>query len=231
MRFHPATTEKGKEICVFCHSSSKLTREHVLPRWLFEKDTSSSFVSSVNRQIQTYNKAVIPVCAYCNNSVLAPIEKFTIDTIHRLAAAETRYIDDLCHIMRWLEIMDYKGQVYDCRRKYIKYGRGDYDEDWGIFTVAMMRHFIDMDPLKAQDYLRSTQRRITVKEKIDRLNSFVVFKTREPHFNFFVQPNEYIFVSAPMFNVAFFYFFRRKFRDPLEASETALLIMHKVFNS
>jgi hypothetical protein len=40
----------GKEICIFCNSSLDITKEHVLPKWLFHYDTLSTFVSSINKQ-------------------------------------------------------------------------------------------------------------------------------------------------------------------------------------
>ena len=40
-RFHPATKNPGNEICVFCNSTLKITKEHVLPKWVFEKDVES----------------------------------------------------------------------------------------------------------------------------------------------------------------------------------------------
>ncbi|NJO24834.1 MAG: hypothetical protein HC867_02145 [Bacteroidia bacterium] len=230
-RFHPSTTKVKDEICIFCYSNTKITREHVLPKWLFEKSTKTLFISSVNKQTQTYNKAVIPTCSACNNSILSHIENHIIQVIHRLGKAKVYRDDDLSDIVRWMEILDYKLQVYDCRRKYIKYGNSEYDYNWGIFPVAMMRHFIDMDPFKAHDFLRRSQRRITVKAKTDRLNSLVVFNTAKPHFNFFIQPDEYIFVSLPMFKFAFFYFLKKKYNHHIEASEEALFIMEKVFNS
>jgi hypothetical protein len=59
----------------------------------------------------------------------------------------------------------------------------------------------------------------------------VVFRTKKPHFNFFTQPNSYIFVSLPMFRVAFFCFFRKIFDQPQDANKEAYDIMVKVFNS
>src|SRR6202008_4313232 len=68
-RFHPAGINFGDEICVFCKSRSNLTKEHVIPRWVFQRNVGDKFVSSVNRQTQSYNKAVIPACTLCNSSI------------------------------------------------------------------------------------------------------------------------------------------------------------------
>lgn len=227
-RFHPSTIKAKKEICVFCNSTSKLTKEHVLPRWVFQKSTSSEFISSVNQQSQTYNKSVIPTCSECNNSILGYIEKHMIQVVERLESCNSYYENDLYDSIRWLELIDYKAQVFDCRRKYIKYGKSEYDTDWGIFPVAIIRHFMDMNPFKAHTYMRSAQRRITVKDKSKRLNSLVIFDTLHPHLNFFTKPNEYTFVSFPTCKIALFYFLRKDFNLLKDAEKEALYIISMV---
>ena len=227
-RFHPTTIKTKKEICVFCNSTAKLTKEHILPKWVFQKSISYEFVSSVNRQSQTYNKAVIPTCAECNNSILAYIESHMIKLLQRLESNAFYNNSDLFNCIRWLELIDYKAQIYECRRKYIKYGDSEFDEDWGIIPVAIMRHCIDMNPFKAHTYIRSAQRRITVKNKSNRLNSLVVFDTSYSHLNFFTKPNEYVFVSFPTNKIALFYFLRKSFKLIKEAEEEALYIISMV---
>lgn len=229
-RNHPATKPKD-EICVFCSSSSNITKEHVLPRWLIESELHNTMMSSVNKQTHIYNKAVVPACSNCNNSILALIEKHIIKVIHDMDTLNDCPDDDVCNIIRWLEIIDYKLQVLDCRRKYIKYGDSEFDRDWGKFPVSMMRHFFTISPWKSYDWLRNSQRRITVKAKIEGMNSFVVLKPRIPHFNFFSQPNEYIFISFPMYQIAIFYFFKRRYEYYENAAADALDLIKKVAES
>lgn len=228
-RYHPATIKIKEEICVFCNSTDQITKEHVLPRWVFEKNTENTLISSVNKQTQTYNKAVIPTCALCNNSILAQIENHIIKVIQRLETCETYNDVDLKNVIRWLQILDYKLQVFDCRRKYIKYGKSEYSSDWGIIPISMMRHFIDMNPFLAYNFLRQSQRRITVKAKTIENNSLIIFDTVSPHFNFFTQPNEYIFISFPMNKIAIFLFLKKKFSNSKEATDEAYYIMKNVF--
>lgn len=226
-RFHPITKDT-KEICVFCKSNEKLTKEHVLPKWLFEKDVESKFISSVNKQSQSYNKAVIPACPDCNNTILAKIEKNIINVLQKIEKEDQLNIEDISNIIRWLEILDYKSQVYDCRRKYIKHGESEYDPLWGRMPVSWMRHFIEMNPFKALDYLKRAQRRITVKSKIDRFFSLVFFKTSAPHFDFFTQPDKYIYVSFPMYKLSVFYFLRKTFENTDDAFNEALDYIDRV---
>lgn len=230
-RFHPSTISPPEEICVFCNSTTAITKEHVLPRWFFERDTHSTFISSVNKQKQTYNKAVIPTCSECNNSLLSHIEIHIKGIVQQLDRKHEPSFDDISNIIRWLEMLDYKFQVYDCRRKYIKYGDSEYYPLIASFPVAMMRHFLEFNSFKALSYLRNSQRRMTVKSKAGRINSLVIMDTGKPQMYFFTQPNEYMFVSFPMYSVAVFYFLRKSFNSNTEAYSEALYFMGKVFES
>jgi len=229
-RVHPATPKKVKEICVFCKSTLGLTREHVLPQWLFESKTGISMISRVNKQTQTYYKAVVPTCSTCNNVALSNIEECIIKIIKKIESKENYTQDDLCNIIRWLEILDYKLQVYDCRRKYIKYGDSEYNRDLGEFSVAMLRHFFEMNPFKSYIFLRQSQNRITVKRKYERIESLLIFEPKTSDFNFFNLANEYIFISFPMFKIAIFYFLRKSHNIDREALNEAYEIMTKVLN-
>lgn len=227
-RFHPITEIRPAEICVFCGSTANLTREHVIPKWVFSGDVNLKYISAINRQTQTYNKTVIPACSICNNSILGIIESQIKEIITKHIFLKEQGEQSASNIMRWLELLDYKTQIYDCRRLYLKYLNDDYDSQWGIFPLAMMRHFNELKPFGPFDYLRSTQRRITIKEKNSRINSFVIFRPKKPHFDFFVKPTEYIYISFSMTNIAFFYFFKKNFLDYSDAIKEALFIIRKV---
>ncbi|MGQ8338972.1 hypothetical protein ACUNWD_20605 [Sunxiuqinia sp. A32] len=229
-RVHPAYPKNTKEICVFCKSTSGLTREHVFPQWVFENNTDISMISSVNNQTQTYHKAVVPTCSTCNNVALSNIEECIIKTLKIIDSEGNCTKDDLSNIIRWLEILDYKLQVNDCRRKYIKYGNSKYSREFGKFPVAMLRHFFEMSPFKAYNFLRQSQNRITIKRKLERIDSLLIFKPKISEFNFFNLPNEHIFLNFPMFKIAIFYFFRKSHNNEKEALNEAYEIMTKVLN-
>ena len=230
-RHHPIGAILKNKICIFCNSTSNITKEHALPKWILENGLHDTMISSVNRQMVTYNKAVVPACSECNNSILAFIEKYIIKLIHNMDKFNNCNDEDVSNIIRWLEIIDYKLQVLDCRRKYIKYENSEYDRVWGSIPVSMMRHFLTMSPWRAYDWLRNSQRRMTVKEKISGINSLVVIKPRIPHFYFFNQPNEYIYLSFPMCRLAFFLFFKKRYEYYEDAAAEALDIIEKVIES
>jgi hypothetical protein len=227
-RFHPGSYYVGTEICIFCGSSEKLTREHVFPKWFFEKNTNLGFVSSANRLTQTYNKAVIPCCANCNNSILSEIEKNILNGIRRFDFSNFDQEEFQYNMIRWMEILDYKCQVYDCRRKFLKFPNSDYDPLLGILPVSVMNHFKTCAPFRPFDHLRNTQRRISVMRKTDRLTSLLIFEMSKPNYDFFLQPTQYLYVSIPFRNIAFFYFFKEKFSSRKKALSKAKFIMKKI---
>lgn len=228
-RFHPATFSVGSEICVFCKTQKNLTKEHVLPKWLFQNKTNIGFEIKTNQQSISYLKSVVPACNNCNNSILAEVEKKIILILENLEKNKYYYNNDLENIIRWLEIIEYKLQVFSNRLKYIKYANEPFS-DFGTLPISWMNHFWEMNPFKALSNLKFIQRNISIKNKSSNLNSLIIFKTKEPHFEFFHQASEYIFISFPMYNNAIFYFFRKKFKNAKEAQCEAIEIMKKVLD-
>ncbi len=227
-RFHPSKENDKPEICVFCKATNKLSKEHVFPKWYFERKTNLGFISSANKLTQTYNKAVIPCCSTCNNEVLSEIEKSISKGVESFDFSNFDQEEFQCNMIRWLEILDYKCQVYDCRRLFLKFPNSDYDPFWGILPASVMSHYASHAPFRPFDNLRNTQRRIAVLRKVDRLNSLLIFEMTRPKFDFVLKPTEYIYISMPFRNIAFFYFFKKTFSSRSEAAKQVELIMKKV---
>lgn len=51
-----STHVPAPSICMICGNSNKITKEHVIPRWIFEKDPHKFFEITLNGQGKTYNK-------------------------------------------------------------------------------------------------------------------------------------------------------------------------------
>lgn len=101
-----------QRFCMFCGTKNNLTKEHVLPRWTFEKCTKKDFIISLNGLRQTYNTTTIPACTTCNGVYLNSLEKAIIKSISEIDLKNSFFIDEeLQNIIRWLEIIDYKFQV------------------------------------------------------------------------------------------------------------------------
>jgi hypothetical protein len=230
-RYVPRVSSKDKskkEICVFCANQDNLTREHVLPKWTFENCTKKNFITGINGSEQTYNKTTIPVCADCNNNLLGSFERFIISVLNRDLSSTFFANDELQNIIRWLEIIEYKFQLLEIRRKFIKSKDSQYIPYLRDIPISIMRSSMDYSPSKAIAQIRLSQKRVTEKSKASNQNSLIIFKTKNEGFHFFHNLNDFIFLELPKLEVALFYFYSRKFEDDKVAKEEAMKIINKV---
>lgn len=224
-------TKFEKEICAFCANTSNLTKEHVIPRWVFENCTKKFFITNVNGIEQTYNKTTIPACANCNNDLLANIESEINSILTSTNLADSFYnLEKIQNIIRWLEIIEYKFQLLEFRRSFRKARSSEFIEYLKDIPLAIMREEIEFSPEKAIYQLRNALKRVTVKSKIKNLNSLVIFKTKNKSFHFFHSINDFIFIELPKFQIALFYFYSRTFENIENAKDEAIKIITKVYN-
>lgn len=220
-----------KEICVFCATTLNLTKEHVIPRWVFENCTKKFFITNMNDIEQTYNKTTIPACANCNNNLLANIESEINSILTNTNLADSFYsLEQIQNIIRWLEIIEYKFQILEFRRIFKKAKSAEFIEFLKDIPLAIMREEIEFSPEKAITQLRNAQKRVTIKSKIKNLNSLVIFKTKNKSFHFFHNINDFIFIELPKFEVALFYFYSLNFENIEQAKNEATKIIAKVYN-
>lgn len=219
-----------KEICVFCASENNLTKEHVLPRWTFENCTKKSFVTNINGNDQTYYKTTIPVCSDCNNNLLGNLESYIISTLKNTDLSVSFFNNEqLQNIIRWLEIIEYKFQILEIRRKFIKSQSSQSIKLFRDIPLSIMRENIDYSPYKAVSQIRLAQKRVTQKSKVSNQNSLVIFKTKNENFHFFHHLNDFIFLELPEHEVALFYFYCRKFENDKIAKDEAMKIINEVY--
>ena len=226
-----SSKEKPKrEICVFCANPNHLTKEHILPKWTFENCTKKFFITDINGSEQTYNKTTIPVCADCNNNLLSSVESYVISILKNTNLSNSHFSNDqLQNIIRWLEIIEYKFQLLEIRRKFIKSKSSEPLMYLRNIPISIMRENIDYSPSKAVTQIRIAQKRVTQKSKINNQNSLIVFKTKNEGFHFFHHLNDFIFLELPKFGVAFFYFYSREFENEEVARDEAMKIVSAVY--
>ena len=217
---------------MFCAVSDNLTKEHVLPKWTFENCDKKFFVTDINGSEQTYNKATIPVCANCNNNLLGSIESY-IKTLFSTKNLTVDFFDseEIQNIIRWLEIIEYKFQLLEIRRKFLKSKDFQYLEYLKDIPISIMRENIGFSPYKAISQIRLAQKRVTQKSKIKNKNSLVIFKTKNKDFYFFHHLNDFIFLELPKYGIALFYFYSRNFESNQIANDNAMKIISSVYQS
>lgn len=220
--FEPGNFAGEPDICTFCGSPHNLTKEHVLPKWSFQHNPKEHFITHINDSQQTFIKTAIPACANCNNNILSKIEKYINDLI-RNTNLDTDYFeyDQALHIIRWLEIVEYKFHVLEFRRKFrIKKSSG-YIPIFRDVPMSVMRTSINLSPYKALSQLRLAQARIKRKEKDSRYYSLVIYKTSNKQSLFFHSLDEFIYFEFPEYGMAMFYFYNKEFKCNFDAEKEA----------
>ncbi|PRD56713.1 hypothetical protein C5749_05635 [Sphingobacterium gobiense] len=222
----PATT-----ICMFCGScSNNITKEHVIPRWIFEKDPHKFFDITLNGQSQTYNKTTVPACQRCNGELLSSLEYYVKELFRTVDLDNNRFsVDELQNLIRWLEIIDYKFQIVNITKKFLSPKNGQhipYLKDFPLYMLLPNRNY---SPSQVKSNIRQALRRISIKNKQRHLNSLVVFKTSNRGFHFFHTINDFIFLELPQFGIALFYFYIKTFEDENDCHKEAMKIIDEVY--
>lgn len=200
------------QICIFCGETENLTREHVIPQWVYNRCTKRTFITTTNGSTQTYNKTTLPACKDCNSNILGSLERNLKHEFARVNVKTQSFsLETLELIIIWLESLEYKFQVLDLRRDLNRVKGAEYIPYIGRLPISMFQGPVDRSPSKVFSNLRSALRVLSVKSKIQRLNSLCVLFTKNKDFHFFHSTNNYIFIELAEFNVAFFYFYNMDF--------------------
>ena len=63
-------------ICIVCGADNNLTKEHVIPRWVFENNQEKGFITTINNMESNYCKTTLPACNRCNSILLGRLESY-----------------------------------------------------------------------------------------------------------------------------------------------------------
>ncbi|MFT6922046.1 MAG: hypothetical protein ACJA1C_001044 [Crocinitomicaceae bacterium] len=216
--------------CAFCRTEVSLTKEHVLPKWVFENNPTKGFISTANDQNQNYGRATIPACFECNSYILGELEKYVEIEIRKFDPTKKTFLTDkaLEKIILWLEIIDYKFQYLELRRKFNRKRDNDFIRYLKNIPIGVMQD-LDLTPSRVFTLLRTAMSKLSVKSKTNRLNSLLIFTTANHAFHFFHKRNDFIFIELPEYKTAIFYFLSDTFNTPDEAHKKAMKIMEEVY--
>lgn len=227
--FDPENNAGLPDICIFCGSSTTITKEHVIPKWVFENDPDIYFVTTSNQSSQTYNKSIVPACVHCNTTYLSYIEKYVQGVLSKSDLDTSATYFELINLLRWMEIIEYKFHVLEFRRKYRASKKYGYETILANVPLSVWRRNIRYSPYKAVAELRKSQKEITVKNKNSKFHSLVIFGLTAPESHFLHGMNSFLFFSLPQYGKALFYFINRKFHDYSTAVEEAKMIIKHTY--
>lgn len=220
----------NKDLCIFCGSREDLTKEHVLPKWTFESQPDKHFITNINGLSQNYIKTVVPTCSECNSYILGLLEK-QIKSSFKKIDLQTDFFSnkEQDNIISWLEIIDYKFQVLNLRRKFLKHKDADYIPFLSDIPLALMQDRASISLNEVREKAINSSNRLIVKSKKEKRNSLLVFKTKNPDFHFFHEMDDFIFIELPRFDLAAFLFLEKHFDQNKQAHNEAMRIIEEVY--
>jgi hypothetical protein len=124
------------------------------------------------------DKATIPACSTCNNNLLNNLER-SVQELFTNRDVKYEPFDhwEIEEIIRWLELVDYKFQMFNITRRF-KYSKSSGDIPYlRDFPLYMLLPNKELSPFQIQTAIRKSLKRLSIKRKYNHLNSLVVFKT------------------------------------------------------
>ena len=213
-------------ICVFCGSTEDLTREHVVPRWVFGKRPTRSFITTINELSQDYEKATVPACRDCNSNILGHLERCVKLLFGHIDLERGFFSDeDQEAIILWLETIDYKFQVLNLRRRFLRHKDSDFIPFLAQLPLGIMQDRASLTPSQVFSRVRNSLKRLGVKSKRKKLKSLLVFRTSNPGFGFFHRMHDFILFDLPELGIAVFHFYEREFEVHTNAHALAMDII------
>ncbi|HSH25935.1 MAG TPA: hypothetical protein VLA13_10425 [Massilibacterium sp.] len=219
-----------KDLCIFCGSREDLTKEHVIPKWIFESQPDKHFITNINGLSQKYIKTVVPACSECNSYLLGLLEE-QIKSSFKKVNLQTAFFSarEQDNIISWLEIIDYKFQALNLRREFLKHKEAEYIRFLSDIPLAFMEDKASISPNEVREKIINSSNRIICRSKKIKRNSLLVFKTKNPDFHFFHEMDDFIFIELPRFDVAAFLFLEKQFNQHKQAHNEAMRIIKEVY--
>ncbi|MEE1899700.1 hypothetical protein V1389_15240 [Flavobacterium rakeshii] len=219
--------KKRSIYCLLCGSESNITKEHVLPKWVFENNPRLAFTTDVNQLSQKYISTTLPMCSICNTEILNSLELYIQKTISEVDL-KTKYYspENWENIIRWFETIDYKFQLMDITTKFKAHKEAGYLSYISDLSIAEMRDF-SIRTIKSK--ARLSLKRISIKDKSKRVNSLIVGTTKMKTFNYFHKSGQFIYLEIPKYNKVFFYFFEREFKDDDDVETEVMELIKAVY--
>lgn len=220
----------NKDLCIFCGSREDLTKEHVLPKWTFESQPDKHFITNINGLSQNYIKTVVPTCSECNSYILGLLEKHIKSSFKKIDLQTDFFSNkEQDNIISWLEIIDYKFQALNFRRKFLKHKDADYIPFLSKIPLSLMQDRASISLSEVQENVINSSNRLIAKSKKGKRSSLLVFKTKNPDFHFFHEMDDFIFIELPRFDVAAFLFLEKQFDQHKQAHNEAMTIIEEMY--
>jgi hypothetical protein len=221
-------TKKVIPSYILCGAEENITKEHVLPKWVFESNEKRYFTTDVNQLSQSYIKATLPACQRCNSELLNGIERYIQKTLSEVDLKKRYYSqEEWENVIRWLEIIDFKFQVWDIITKFRAHKTAGYVPFFADLSIAFMR---DISVRSVTSKARLALKRIGTKNKTRRADSLIVGRTIEKTFHYFHKSGQFMHLELPTYNKMFFIFYEKEHVNDKAVLKEAMEIIKEVYN-
>lgn len=187
-------SDYGKECCIICGTDKNITKEHLLPKWVFENDVKKSFFISPEDTLYSYRLSYLPCCKTCNSSVLGNFEHRIREILKRENKNFT--ISEKEDIIFWIKYLDFKFKIFGVEKACHRNTKSKSNIGlWDKPKNNPKNFFYDLFDLPATT------------------NSLIISEPKQKNFDFFYWKDHYFSITLPQCNVSIIYFFTNKIEN------------------
>ena len=187
-------SDYGKECCIICGTDKNITKEHLLPKWVFENDVKKSFFISPEDTLYSYRLSYLPCCKTCNSSVLGNFEHHIREILKREDKNFT--ISEKEDIIFWIKYLDFKFKIFGVEKACHRNTKSKSNIGlWDKPKNNPKNFFYDLFDLPATT------------------NSLIISEPKQKNFDFFYWKDHYFSITLPQCNVSIIYFFTNKIEN------------------
>lgn len=187
-------SDYAKECCIICGTDKNITKEHLLPKWVFENDVKKSFFISPEDTLYSYRLSYLPCCKTCNSSVLGNFEHHIREILKRENKNFT--ISEKEDIIFWIKYLDFKFKIFGVEKACHRNTKSKSNIGlWDKPRNNPKNFFYDLFDLPATT------------------NSLIVSEPKQKNFDFFYWKDHYFSITLPQCNVSIIYFFTNKIEN------------------
>lgn len=187
-------SDYGKECCIICGTDKNITKEHLLPKWVFENDVKKSFFISPEDTLYSYRLSYLPCCKTCNSSVLGNFEHHIREILKKENKDFT--ISEKEDIIFWIKYLDFKFKIFGVEKACHRNTKSkSYIGLWDKPRNNPKNFFYDLFDLPTTT------------------SSLIVSEPKQKNFDFFYWKDHYFSITLPQCNVSIIYFFTNKIEN------------------
>lgn len=187
-------SDYGESCCIICGTDKNITKEHLLPKWVFENDIKKSFFISPEDTLYSYRLCYLPCCKTCNSNVLGNFEHHIREILKRKNKNFT--ISEKEDIIFWIKYLDFKFKIFGVEKACHKNSKSK--SNIGLRDKPRnnpKNFFYDLFDLP-----------ITT-------SSLIISEAKQKNFDFFYWKDHYFSITLPQCNVSIIYFFTNKIEN------------------